>query len=101
MSSRSNSVERLGCVSEVRDVEDGLGVRELEGCETSVESCLWGSEVGNSGGGGEAGACEDDDGFYVAGLDGGADGVKLGFGGCHFGVDLCGFNVVKEGDGMG
>jgi hypothetical protein len=40
-------VEGVGVVPEVGDVEDGLGVGEVEALEVCVEACAWRPEVGD------------------------------------------------------
>jgi hypothetical protein len=42
-------IEGFRVVAEVRDVEDGFGVGQVEACEVGVEACFWGAEVGDTG----------------------------------------------------
>lgn len=56
-----DGIERLWRVAEEVDVEDGFGVGEVQAGEFGVQAGLRGAEVGDVGGGRDAGADEGDD----------------------------------------
>lgn len=71
MASLCDGVERLRSMGEIADMENCLGKGQLEGCQFLVETTGGGAEVGDSGGGGDARACQDDDSFRLGKVLGG------------------------------